>query len=140
MLDIVCNVAEEKSTRPRTIPIWDDKYAWWTEAVERELAARKWNRAELARRLDVGAWDITRSVNRGGATVELVTRIADLLGLPYPLFLPESEPEAREIMDRRQLAKHAARLEQEKQDLEQKLAAAMAAIPKPPRARRRRQG
>lgn len=117
---IFANVAEEKRKRPRTIPIWDAKYKWWTQAVERELERRKWKRADLARELGVEGWDITRSVNRGGATVDLVTRIAEILGLPYPVFLPESEDEAKEMMERRTVAQRSAALQRREEDLQRR--------------------
>ena len=117
----------DKDKRGRTIPIWDDRYAWWSEAVTRERLARGWSQAEIVRRLkgqghEVQESAITRCIKREIVAVDLAIRISDLLGVAYPVFLPESEAEAREMMERRAVAQRRASLERGEEELRRKLA------------------
>lgn len=76
--------------------------------MKRELTARGWKQVHLAEKLGVGEYSVSRCITRKGATVDLAIRISDLLKIPYPVFLPESEAEAAEMMERRSLAQQAA--------------------------------
>lgn len=135
MRDIVGDVAKEKAKRQRTIPIWDERLSWWLAALERHRGGRGWQ-AQLSRDLGIQQPDITKILKREKLTFDDAMKISDHLGIPYPAFLPESEAEARDIMNRRKLAAHAAELERKNEELQRQLAEIR--MPQPPAQTSRR--
>lgn len=108
MVVILNPVAKEKSAaepRRRTIPIWDDKYQWWTDAVDRRLTALGINQKELSNYIEAGESEVSRCINRSKPVFELLIDISDALDIPYPVILAESETEAFELAKQRRLVR-----------------------------------
>lgn len=109
MVDIFAVVAAEKSdaepVRRRTIPIWAEKYDWWTKAVDRRLLELGISQKQLAGYIDAGEPAVSRCINRSKPVYELLIDISDALDIPYPVILPESEQEALELAKQRRLVR-----------------------------------
>lgn len=101
--------SDKKSTRRRhPIPLYDERYAWWTAAVERQLDAIGINQKQLAKAIDESESDVSRCINRKRTTYELLIIISDYLKIAYPVVLPESEEQALEIAKAKRLYKRVA--------------------------------
>lgn len=94
MLDIVADVAEETDKRDVSLPIWDKRYAWWTEAVQRAKKNRGVEQTDLATRLGFDTGKISRAISRKKPLYDAVMAISRELEVPPPAILPESEDEA----------------------------------------------
>jgi transcriptional regulator with XRE-family HTH domain len=89
--------------RRRTVPIFDDQFDWWTQAVTRELGARRLKQKDLALKLGEATSAISRCINREKPIYELLIAISDELTIPYPVILPETEHEALRLAEHRRL-------------------------------------
>lgn len=109
MIDILGLVASKKSDdpegRPRTIPIFGEEYAWWTNAVKRQLTVVGMNQQELAEKLEVDPGMVSKCINRKVPTYDLLIAISDELKVAYPVILPESEGEAIRLAQEKRIYK-----------------------------------
>ncbi len=116
MLDIVLVALKETESdtkmRRRTVPIFDDRYAWWTHAVDRRLGELRIHQKELAEHIKADPPAVSRCISREKPIYELLIDISDALGIPYPVVLPESEEEAIEIARQRRLVRRMAQVAQ----------------------------
>lgn len=95
---------KSRELRGRTIPIEDERYAWWSEMVQQGLARKGLKQADLARKYGVNDATITRCVKtRESVNVHLAIAISDFLEIPSPVFIAASEREASEIERQRKL-------------------------------------
>lgn len=98
MLDIVRLVPQEKGEsdkRDVSLPIWDDRYAWWTVAVKEKLGGT--DQKDLAAKLGFSESKVSRAISRSKPLFDAVIAISDELGVPRPVFLPESAAEATQL-------------------------------------------
>lgn len=101
-----------KEPRGRTVPISDERYAWWTNAVRRELGVRNWDQKDLAAEIGERPEPVSKCINRKVPTIDLLLAISDKLDIAYPVLLPESEHEAIELAKLRRLLKSELQLNQ----------------------------
>lgn len=103
------NTDEDPKTRRHPIPLYDDRYDWWTQAVRRQLGVVGIDQRRLA--LELGATEaaVSRCINRDTPTYELLIQISDFLKVAYPVVLPESEEQAIEIAKEKRLSKRVAK-------------------------------
>lgn len=75
--------------RGKTVPIAE----WWYEAVRRKMGAMKLTElAEIADIADVSA--LSRCLSGEIPTIHLVEKVSDVLHVPRPIWLPQTEREA----------------------------------------------
>lgn len=115
MLDIVEHVTEENDKRRVSLPIWDDRYEWWSEAVRNKIRPRDpagQDQKTMAHKLGYSPSEVSRAISREKPLYDIVIAISDELKLPYPVIFPESEEEALHLAMQRRLFRRDAQLEQ----------------------------
>lgn len=100
---------EDPKARRHPIPLYDDRYEWWTDAVRRQLKVFGYNQKQLAADLDETESDVSRCINRETPTFELLIKISDFLKIAYPVVLLESEEQAVEVAKEKRLQKRVAK-------------------------------
>jgi transcriptional regulator with XRE-family HTH domain len=108
--DTIDIMADEK--RRRTIPIFGDQFAWWPEAVKRQLEKKGIDQKTLAKNISATEPEVTKCVRRKNPVYELLIAISDELDIPYPVILPESEAEALRLATERRLFRRDLQLAQ----------------------------
>lgn len=96
--------------RRRTLPLWGEQFAWWTNAVKSRLATRGINQKQLAQAIGEDEGAVSRCITRHTAVYEILMAISDELEVPYPVILPESEAEAAHLTAQRRLLRSDAQL------------------------------
>ena len=110
ILQIVSDESAEK--RGRTIPIGDDRFQWWTDAVKRQLALHKLNQKQLADELELPESAVSRCISRAKPVYETLLAISERLEVAFPVILPESEDEALYLATQRRLIRRDIQVKQ----------------------------
>jgi len=100
VLDIVDRVGADSDKRDVSLPIWDDRYSWWTNAVLAKLrpeARTGPTQKDLADKLGMSTSKVSRAISREKPLYDAVIAISDELGVPRPVLLPESLDEAVDL-------------------------------------------
>jgi hypothetical protein len=107
-LDTVWIVSDDPGVerRRRTVPIND----WWRQAVQRELDAQGMDRKELAASVRESPSVVTRALHppshkKWMPIADVIMKISDLLSLPYPFRIAETEAVARGLAEQHRLLK-----------------------------------
>lgn len=104
----VASDPSEQDRRGRTVPV----YEWWPAAVKRELKARGMTQRHLALHFDVPDSTITRLLSLETPTLGLLIAVSDLLKLPYPVMLPETEAIALDLAKQHRLLKRDVQIDE----------------------------
>lgn len=112
-MDILTDVPAEKPAKDRVrqvvLPIWEDRYDWWTKAVDRQLRAKSINQKQLAAELKRPESEVSRCINRKKPLYLTVIAISDYLTIAYPVILPETEDEALALAAEKRTLKRVAK-------------------------------
>lgn len=106
MPDIVSDVADENEDgerRDTSVPIWDDRFKWWTDAIRREIKERDIDQKDLKTAGKFGESKVSRAISRKKPLHEVLLALSLELGVPPPVLLPESEEEALHLVKQQRL-------------------------------------
>ena len=97
---------DAKRRKRRTVPIRE----WWPEAVRKRLREEKLNQKQIAARIGEEESDVSRTLSLQMPVLEVIIAISDLLAIPYPFIIPETETEALHLAAQRRLIRRDLQL------------------------------
>lgn len=100
----------EDDGRDTSIPIWDDEYSWWTDAIRGAIKAGGLSQKELAKDLGLDEGALSRAIRRKAPVWEIVKAVSLRFKVPLPALFPESMEEARHLEEQQYLKRIDDRL------------------------------